>query len=271
MEIETICFESKDANIVGDVYIPKEPKEYAIILQHGFGVNRHEIEDIAKYFANENYLTLVYDLRGHNESTGEFNINYMIDDVSKAIDYMEEKYGVKKFAIVGHSMGGLIAPFAAMDDDRIYACSILASTSSLQRSAKEANYFQYILGSFLKKTRLTKLLRFPVKFTELEMSRYRPGEPHTGLKVLHYGRFLENFLDAPEVVEHIHELTVPFQVIHGNNDDVVPLKHGKDLFKRAVNTDYKEMEIIDGADHGFEGYRPLVCEKMVNFFNKVLP
>jgi fermentation-respiration switch protein FrsA (DUF1100 family) len=59
---------------------------------------------------------------------------------------------------------------------------------------------------------------------------------------------------------------MPLLVIHGDNDQVIPLKFGGDLFDAAVEP--KEMKVIPGAGHNDLYEHPLV-EEVVRFLSSL--
>lgn len=82
-----------------------------IVVTHGLGEhgNRH------KYFFDlfsQYFNILIYDLRGHGNSTGDRgNCNEFIDfvdDLEEVIQYLQKEYKMNRYMLFGHSMGGLI-------------------------------------------------------------------------------------------------------------------------------------------------------------------
>ena len=55
-------------------------------------------------------------------------------------------------------------------------------------------------------------------------------------------------LDRFESIDHIAGIEAPLQVLHGDRDQVVPLKFGKRLFEAAVEP--KQLHVLEGAAHG---------------------
>ncbi len=82
-----------------------------VIVTHGVGEHRGR----HKYWLSEEFKSLniiLYDLRGHGESEGMRADVRDFDDYLKDIDsvseYLAAEWGMKKFYLFGHSMGGLI-------------------------------------------------------------------------------------------------------------------------------------------------------------------
>ncbi|GAA6211386.1 alpha/beta hydrolase [Hyphomicrobiales bacterium 4NK60-0047b] len=72
--------------------------------------------------------------------------------------------------------------------------------------------------------------------------------------------------DRFESDRHIANIAMPLLVIHGDDDQVIPLEFGKDLFSAAVQP--KEMKVIPGAGHNDLYEHPLV-EEVVRFLSSL--
>ncbi|MDA9734890.1 alpha/beta hydrolase [SAR116 cluster bacterium] len=108
-----------------------------VILIHGLGLNKDmwewQTRDLSK-----NYSLITYDLIGHGESKDpEKNLNLEIfsDQIFEIIEY----FSLDKIALVGFSLGGMIArKFALKYNDRLWALAILNSAHKRTNKAKEA-------------------------------------------------------------------------------------------------------------------------------------
>lgn len=81
----------------------------ALVLVHGFTGNRGDFRD--HYAAlSEIGRTVVYDHRGHGESTntGEAS-TYSFDQLVADLDALLDRLGVTRCDLLGHSMGGMVA------------------------------------------------------------------------------------------------------------------------------------------------------------------
>ena len=95
-----------------------------VILIHGLGLNKDmwewQTRDLSK-----NYSLITYDLIGHGESKDtEQNLNLEIfsDQIFEIIEHLS----LDKIALVGFSLGGMIArKFALKYNDRLWALAIL--------------------------------------------------------------------------------------------------------------------------------------------------
>ncbi|MGH1406439.1 MAG: alpha/beta hydrolase [Rhodomicrobiaceae bacterium] len=72
--------------------------------------------------------------------------------------------------------------------------------------------------------------------------------------------------DRFESDRYIANIAMPLLVVHGDNDQVIPLNFGEDLFDAAVEP--KEMKVIEGAGHNDLYDFPLVAE-VVRFLSQL--
>jgi len=109
----------------------------AVVLIHGFGLNRAmwrwQLPALTPHFS-----VLTYDLLGHGESarpTGTPDLSMF----SHQLQGLMERCGVERAALVGFSLGGMIARRFALDHpDRVAALAILNSPHDRSPAEREA-------------------------------------------------------------------------------------------------------------------------------------
>ncbi len=91
----------------------------AIIFVHGFAMSKSETDASAKVYANMGYLTFIYSVRGHGNSTGLSTIMSKAErsDLAAIVNYVKMLPNVNASAIgiTGGSQGGLHGLWAAAD------------------------------------------------------------------------------------------------------------------------------------------------------------
>ncbi len=92
------------------VYLEGEQKagQETVLLIHGFAANKENWVRFAGNFSDR-YHVVALDLPGHGESFKDLSIRYDIDDQVKFVHDFAQSIGLKRFHIVGNSMGGAIA------------------------------------------------------------------------------------------------------------------------------------------------------------------
>jgi len=123
-------------NIKGVLYIPNKVPAPAIIFCNGkdTSIVEYRYYDYDKWperryinpeaICKEGYIVLMVEFRGYDASNGFFTLENAVQDVSDAINFLEERDDVIKddIGIVGFSLGGSIAMIASAEDDRIKTC-----------------------------------------------------------------------------------------------------------------------------------------------------
>lgn len=133
---DTVSYESVEVSflnqndkikLAGTISIPKVDKKVpAVLLIQGSGAhNRDEeilgykpFETISNYFAGKGIAVLRVDRRGCGKSEGNYSsldVNHFVDDALYGIKFLKSYPNIdtNKIGLIGHSLGGLIAPLAA--------------------------------------------------------------------------------------------------------------------------------------------------------------
>ena len=120
------CFETFGGPVAGD----------AVILIHGVGLNRHMWQGQTEVLA-AHHQVVTYDLFGHGDSPpppSRPSLTLLSNQLRSLLDHV----GLQKVAIVGFSLGGMIARRFAMDHrERLSALAILASAHRRDSAARE--------------------------------------------------------------------------------------------------------------------------------------
>jgi pimeloyl-ACP methyl ester carboxylesterase len=93
--------------------IKKHP--YPLLFIHGAGGTSRYLENYLLFFARTGWTSYAVNLRGHFPSEREAALAQVtIEDYIADVERVMRVLGIKKCALIGHSMGGLIAQKAAM-------------------------------------------------------------------------------------------------------------------------------------------------------------
>ena len=145
-DVYKVTFDSVDRTYVSSrvtawLVTPLHPREgVGVVLLHGLSSNKTDALPTAKYFAANNFTCLAIDLPLHGERATrplDFDsdiVDVMIQavfDVRRSIDFLEEKYGVEKVALVGRSLGSLIGAVTLGIDGRISVGALIATGGNL--------------------------------------------------------------------------------------------------------------------------------------------
>jgi len=131
---ETVTYSVDSAKVVGTLALPAGDPAPVILLFHGFGGTRDELEipavtegifaRAARLWAEQGYASLRIDFRGNGESDGKFEdmtFSGLIADGLAAVDFLkaEPRIDASKIAVVGWSQGGLVASAVAGRTDPV--------------------------------------------------------------------------------------------------------------------------------------------------------
>lgn len=109
---------NEEVTLYGDIFEPLEEAKGIIELIHGMAEHRKRYEDFAAFLAENGYITVIYDQRGHGETCGAVenqgymsdvdNFDAMVQDAHLVNEEIKKMYPDKKFILMGHSMGSFI-------------------------------------------------------------------------------------------------------------------------------------------------------------------
>lgn len=113
------------------IYLPKTTPAPAVVLAHGFGGSKADLDERAQDLAANGYVVLAYSARGFGTSTGQISMDspdFEVADARALIDYLatrsevtQDATGDPRVGIAGGSYGGALALLAAGFDARIDA------------------------------------------------------------------------------------------------------------------------------------------------------
>ncbi len=114
------------------IYRPEDETKAVVFCVHGMQEHKMRYDELAKYFTDNHYACITYDLPGHGETAGKENQGYFDDEdgwktlVDSAVEIAKiAKEQFKDLPVIyfGHSMGTLIGRvFLQNYDDLIDGC-----------------------------------------------------------------------------------------------------------------------------------------------------
>jgi acetyl esterase/lipase len=201
-----------------DVYEPAErdaKTRPAVVLIHGGGwtsFDKSTMRGMGQFLARSGFVGFAVDYRLFQGTQNRWPAQ--LDDVQRAVRWVRAnaaKYGVnpKRIGAFGHSAGAQLAALLGMEDTRDNSDPVLAHYSSRLQAVVDVSG--------------------PTDFT---MDRKPEGVA-----------FLANFLGAeyskhPEVwreaspVFHVSSDAAPFLIMHGTQDQEVPISQSQELFEK---------------------------------------
>lgn len=217
MPREEIRLETADGLKLSAWLVKNEKSRKAVILCHGYPMDKGNILPMTKFLAQE-YNLLYFDFRAMGKSEGFFTTGGHKErlDIKAAADFLREM-GIKDIALYGFSMGASAAIMAA---EEIKARAVVA----------ESPYDE--LGSVMDSI-----------FRGLGVLRH----PLLWLMNLESKIFLGQWFTEVSAARAMENLNIPVLLIHGERDSQIP-------FSSSVNLSGKNTKAvlwaIENADHG---------------------
>jgi len=113
------------------LYLPATTPAPAVLLAHGFGGSKTDLDSEARSLARHGYVVLAYTARGFGRSGGLIHLDaptYEVADASRLISYLatlpqvrKDALGDPRIGVAGSSYGGGLALLVGADDKRVDA------------------------------------------------------------------------------------------------------------------------------------------------------
>jgi len=249
MEQPVHFYNHQEEKLAGTLHLPDEIKGGGVVFGHCFTCSRHTriIRLICSDLAAAGFIALRFDFSGNGQSEGDFaasTYSKQIAEIQKSIDIIADN-GAEWIGLAGHSMGAVIAILTAARMNRIKAVCALAGRLSGLRATH-----------FFSKRQLKELHDTGrVSFS----SRGRPLQLSTTF-----------FADADQynLPETLKSLQAPLMVVHGNHDEIVPVKEA--YLAQELNPINTKLAVIPDADHMFSNHehRLKISKLIVKWFKE---
>lgn len=212
-----------------------------VVIGHGLTSDKERpwSEAISEGLRGVGIASLRLAFSGNGESEGRFvdsTISKEVEDLGAVID----AFPGWRIAYVGHSMGGAVGLQRALQDERLAALVSLAAVTHC--------------NEFI--TRMFGELEFGMPMLEKSQCPYGPA-------------LLEDMRRLDSLAAGASGVRVPWLILHGSDDDVVPPQHSIDLHRGAPS--HATFELLEGVDHSFSGAGiEQMSERVVSWLRGVL-
>jgi fermentation-respiration switch protein FrsA (DUF1100 family) len=220
-------------HIKGKFFYP--PEKYKknrgiIILCHGIpGGNQDPgspgYARLAQELGEDGFQAVIFNFRGAGESTGDFDLRGWAEDLKGVKDYVVSlDNGSSPIVLFGFSAGAAVTVYSCAHESKAIAgvilCACPADFNSILKDRGIDAYLQHCRDIGIIKT---------------------PGFPFDksawikGFHLLRPENWVDNLMLKPKII------------IHGDQDDVVPVEHAYRLYEKAL--DPKALAIIKNGGH----------------------
>ena len=205
--------------------------DLVVVIAHGVTGNKDRpfVVALAKGLSAAGVVTVRMSFSGNGDSEGRFEDSTISKEVED-LGAMFEAVGDRPICLIGHSMGAAVGVTRAGHDDRVRWLGSLAG---------------------MVHTR---------KFVEREFADVTPdqGCMWDDVACPLSSTYLDDMNAIDSVVELGSQIAVPWLLVHGSEDDVVPLSDSRDILARAGSNAH--LEVLESIDHVFsdDGIAPMV-------------
>lgn len=211
----------------------------------GHGVTGHKdrpwLIALAEGLAAAGIPALRVSYSGNGASEGRFvdsNISKEVADLGAVFDAL----GDREIVYVGHSMGAAVGVLRASEDGRITRLVSLAGMVHVR--------------AFFER-------HFQALQPDRDLMWEKPG-------CLLTTKFLEDVRRIGSTADRACRISVPWLLVHGDADTLVPLEDSRDAFVRARQP--KQLVVFEGCDHIWEpGFTPRMVETVVGWLKATSP
>lgn len=228
-EYKDIEFKSSDGNKLLGWYLPSRTQKITFVMTHGMFRSRYEMLDRSIDLWKEGYGVLLYDLRHHRQSSGEYSSLgfYEKNDVIAATKFANEQAPDNKIVLMGVSMGA--------------AATLLASTELAQSPLSKQIIAIVAESSFLSFR--------DVVYHHCELAHF-PTFPF-GFLITNITAFRMNFkVDDFDLLAAVKKIPYPILFIGSSADKRMPIETVLEPLYGAASNPNKAKYIVNGATHG---------------------
>lgn len=240
--MQEISIQSQSGTLSGVLHPAPDESNAVLVICHGFrgtkdGGGRAIL--LADAVAASGVTVVRFDFTPHE------TLSQQIAEISSVVEFCRECIGTQVF-LLGRSMGGSAALAFAAQDGEISGLCLWATPWNLKET------FQLSLGDAYH--RLARGERVVV-------------DDEYGIASL-----------APKLLEDVENYDLrgcaralsatPVLILHGDKDEVVPLRQAKDLYQLASGP--KRLTVIEGGDHQFANHYDIPQRELLNWLKQTI-
>ncbi len=232
-----------------------------IVFSHGWPLSADDWDGQMLFFLQKGYRVVAHDRRGHGRSTqvsGGHDMDHYADDLAAVIDLLDLKNAI----LVGHSTGGgEVAHYVARHGIKHVAKCVLISSVPPLMLKTDSNPEGTPLATF-DALRTALATNRPQFYLDLTMPFYGFNRP--GAKIsegLRQHWYLQGMMGAAKAhyegikafsetdfTEDLKKIDIPMLVMHGDDDQIVPIKASSLRTAKLVNN--ATLKVYPGLPHG---------------------
>lgn len=225
LTLTLMLIRNREGELIAHSWVPGAPGSRELVVI-GHGVTSDKERPWSEYLSQRLAARGVASMRiawsGNGDSEGDFEdstISKEVADLGAILDALEDRWRV---SFVGHSMGASVGMRRATGDPRIAHLVCLAGMV----------HTKDFMDSY---------------FGDLSVGDFILGKPDCPLSA----KLVKDLHEIGSVIGDAAQIEVPWLIVHGTADGVVPIAHSRDA--HAASQGHAELVEIAGVDHSFTG------------------
>jgi 3-oxoadipate enol-lactonase len=244
-----------------------------LLLIHGYPLNRHLWQSQLSGLV-DTARVIAPDLRGHGDS-GMGNADHSMTQLAQDCFDFVAALGIQQpFAVCGLSMGGYIAmAMLRLHPERLAAAIFTATRSAADSSEvkdsrqKSIQLVQEQGAAPIISTMLPRLLSPQTTENRHDIVN-QAHEVMASIKAITVIKDLEGLMTRPDSTPDLASLTKPVLIVHGADDQIVPLAEAQALQQTISGA---QLVILPAAGHLLNLEQPALFNNAVQTFLKSIP
>jgi pimeloyl-ACP methyl ester carboxylesterase len=254
------------------------PQKETIVFLHGFADSKDTVHDFAQEMVPDYHL-VAPDLPGFGKSFKSQDYEYNLENLTKWLRHWAKAIGLKRFHLMGNSLGGAAAIHFALTAPTMVESLTLVSPAAVIHPDHPSVYDELLAGqnifqlktlqefdAFMKRVfhrqpylpPFVKDYLFQIFDDHYEWYGQLVDQTFGGVKNVEDPNFRSLFLN-----DHLAKLDMPTHIIWGEHDRLFPVEFGK-LAHEAIS--HSKFSVLDAIGHVPQVENPKVFAETVRAF-----